>query len=675
MFKWATVAKRPLHIEEFKEAVAFDPSDKSWNEDKIPHEDRMFESCRGLIIRDTEDQTVRFAHHTILQYLTSGLSTIVDSFFEITTVGAETFAGQVCVGYLLFSDFETQLTTAPLNLGTQGVLQSGGPLKIPETLDIKAPIALPYRLIRGKVSSRAPQMDYSKHLNSRFESRKNSSVAPSDKYRLLQYVIDYWETHVRSFATSSASAELYSPLSRLALQKTLAFDFRPWGPNQHHGPHGCVGCPNPNTTDLDATDLPNISMLHYAVEVGNVPLLLLLQNPLVSQTRDISEYFHHERYHDETLLIACRHGRIEIVKYLMSLRPFNITDGRAVSAAATAGHADVLQYLIRFDRSWIGQQGEDILLAAVRSGHEDVIGVLVEAGVSLEATDKQTGRGVLELAAIDGHYSMVRNLFKIGARTQPSSDFNLDQTALYCAAMNNQTAAVRALLESIPWPDDIMNSVLHVAARSGHNDVAEVLLEYGIDSASKTLLDMNTAFLLAAENGHIRILDILKDHVQSVDSPRTVNKQTALHVAAIACEAKVVRWLRDKGADVDKFDLDGGTPLNYATRSGDESVVRILLEHGASVVNLGAESDFRLNSLLDAVRLPNTTILELLLKSMREGQFESVILWGADYSQPMKRAAIVDALREVRKEQMLESAGCILLEQELELYPEWKPFF
>lgn len=636
MFEWATVAKRPLHIEEFKEAVAFDQSDKSWNEDKIPHEDRMFEACRGLIIKDTEDQTVRFAHHTVPQYLTENLSTIVDPFFKISAVEAQIFAGHTCVSYLLFSDFETQLTTAPLNLGNQGVLQSGGPLKIPDILGIKAPITLPYRLLREKSGSRALRVDYSKHLNSTLTAKTKPPVAPDDKYRLLQYVIDYWETHVRSFSTSSASAsaELYGPLSRLALQKTLAFDFRPWGLNQHHGPHGCAGCPNPNTniTDLDATDLPNISMLHYAAKVGNMPLLLLLQNPLVSQTRDISEYLHHERYHDETLLTACRHGRIEIVKHLMPLRPFHIGDGRAASAAATAGHADVLQHLLSFDRSWIGQQGDNLLLAAAKNGYDAVIGVLIEAGVSLGATDEQTGQGVLELVAMNGHI-----------------------------------AAVRALLETVPWPVDSMKLALHAAARSGHSAVAEVFLEYEVNPAGRLILeampssgkDAETAFHIAAQNGHVGVLELFEDYVQSVDSPRTTEELTALHVAAATGQVEVVRWLVDNGADVNAITLVGDTPLSFATSAGDVTIVRILLEYEAMALNPFISHN---HSLVRAAVLEETTILELLLESMR----------GDPRSPPeLQHRDMVDALEVARSEQRIASAG--ILEQELDLIQDWNP--
>ena len=651
MFKWAAVAKRPLNIEEFKEAAAFDPSDRSWNEDRIPHEDHMFESCRGLIIKDADDQTVRLAHHTVLQYLTTGLSTIIDPFFKISTIEAEIFAGKTCMSYLLFSDFETQLTTAQLGLGDQGVLQSGGPLKIPNILGIKAPIALPHRLFREKKHSRALQMDYSKHLNSKLSAKRNPPVALNEKYRLLQYVIDYWESHVRSFPTTTA--QLDCRLGRLALEKTLAFEFRPWGPNQHYGPYGCVGCPSPSTADLVATDLPHISMLHYAAKVGNMPLLLLTEDLLlIPQRRDTFAYLDHERYHNETLLTACRHGRTEIVKHLLSIRPLEIS--RIPSPAPISGPSETLEYLPDVKQSWIRQRGGDMLLAAAENGCDAVIDVLVEAGVSLEATDKHTGRGVLELAAMNGHDSVVRSLFKRGARTQISSELDPNQTALSLAAMNGHAAAARALLEFDPWPLNSRALALHAAARSGHSAVAEVLLQYDTNSAVSTYSGnkyAEAAFHVAAQKGHVGILKLFKDHVQSVDSPRTTGGLTALHVAAKTGQVEVVRWLVDNGADVNAITPVDDTPLSFATNVGDEIIVRVLLEHGARVLVTRMEE-----VLADATMLGETTILELLLENVRGDQktFNSI-----------KGSAIYDALRLTRSEQ--KPVAVALLERELEL--------
>ena len=44
IFLWTACARRPMKIEEVKEAVAFEPSDKSWDLDKIPDDDLMVES-------------------------------------------------------------------------------------------------------------------------------------------------------------------------------------------------------------------------------------------------------------------------------------------------------------------------------------------------------------------------------------------------------------------------------------------------------------------------------------------------------------------------------------------------------------------------------------------------------------------------------------------------------
>ena len=56
----------------------------------------------------------------------------------------------------------------------------------------------------------------------------------------------------------------------------------------------------------------------------------------------IRDYVHHERYHQETLMIACHHNRLEIVDYLIRQAEYEISDGKAVNAAAAAGHTEVL---------------------------------------------------------------------------------------------------------------------------------------------------------------------------------------------------------------------------------------------------------------------------------------------------------------------------------------------
>ena len=107
---------------------------------------------------------------------------------------------------------------------------------------------------------------------------------------------------------------------------------------------------------------------------------------------------------------------------------------------------------------------------------------------------------------------------------------------------------VESLLKLPVNPDAVDangNSALSMAAFSGHEPVARLLLEAGAD---KHLArdDGLTALMLASENGHL----------------------------------EVVRLLLETGADKDLATNDGCTALPVASANGHLAVVRLLLETG-----------------------------------------------------------------------------------------------
>lgn len=620
-FKWTVCSRRPMKADELQEAVAFDSLDSFWDRDKIPDEDLMIETCRGLLVRDEEDTTVRFAHHTVQQYVLSApeISTQEGSRFLVPTRSeAEAFVGQVCVTYLCFSDFETQVTlrTPNVHLEPVGVLEAGGPVRIPTVLGIgKLLLEIPYRLLGGKSNTASLDIDYSRYLTPNTWKRPQAPHTLVEKYRLLEYIVEHWIDHTRELEPA-----VDARFGWLVRYKTLSFEFRPWGPNQHFGPHGCVSCP-----DLTkAKDLPLMSLFHYAAHVGHWNLMELL----------VAEYCQHELPFDETFLIACRQGQDHIVQNLMRRMNYDISDGRAISVAAAAGHADVFKYLLdlcenaamegRKTSSYdIVANASSLLNLGATNGHEKVVDIVLDycdgkEGVNIDKKDERTGRTALFSEVMSGHENTVRKLLARGARlTAPGN------TALHIAAEYGHREILLMLLEhafgdydshgdtefyeleyegvmdSRAWSEVLLrffdtegDTPLHKAARNGHSAVVKLILEHQPSNIELIPTDIYkyettecaeayTPLHLAAKCGHLDIVQLLVDRGAHINPKTHERERRALHLAVDEGHEAVVEWLERNSADpnVPAGDVIS-KPLEVAIKRGHDGLVRAFLNSG-----------------------------------------------------------------------------------------------
>ena len=626
-------ARRLLRVEELQEAVAFDSNDKSWNADKIPNSDKMIKACHGLVVRDSENRNVRLAHHTVLQYLVSPQEippNINSGDFEDLTKGphfwpglyklkcdpkgAEVMAGKLCVTYLCFSDFKTAVsrTQDDKKFDLTAPFQHRGPISIPAALGLgKGLHSVPYRFFGGHNSFKMPDIDYTKYLNVTTRDRQPSPDFRG-KFALLEYVIEYWSSHTLGIEWSS-EPRLAHDFWQLVQHETLAFEFRPWGPNRHFGPNGCKGCPVPNSNDLEPKDLPSMALVHWAAKTGYLRIFDIVEPRL-------QVYLEHERQHDETLLIACRHGQEAVVTSLLVLRKFDLSDGRAILAACASGSPSLLQRLLQLQDAnlpwrnprslppWfaLGGIGPLLLYQAASNGHAKIVEILPTYYNRSYINDTVTGLTPLQIAAKNGHLQVVRTLLSVPPEELALGcdiDAPHEETgmkALHYAAGCGHDEIV-SLLVKHGWGcenlDSLRETALIKASKNGHAIVVKSLLEAGADPLVQGgELPMKERFFFnidtdkwrvwrpmaihhAASNSHDSVLAILP----YCDERYGIEEVNALHIGAAYGNSNVVQILLSKGFQIDQESRKGYTALHYAARAANTETIRFLVAHDAAI--------------------------------------------------------------------------------------------
>lgn len=316
--------------------------------------------------------------------------------------------------------------------------------------------------------------------------------------------------------------------------------------------------------------------LFKAIEMNDLAQVknILHQGPQLINTLNAFEY--------TPLIAAVKDGRDEIIRYLLDSGAV-INAGKGQSALGMGiwnKHHKAVQMLINHGADVNILNGNPLNLAS-QIGDLEVVKLLIAHGADVNLP-RDYGLYPLHYAAVSGHLDVVHYLIEKGADIHQKTDFNeykYNLSAIDFAMLNGKRDVAEFLLRKGAEQDLIvmvglgkqdllkdyfaknpkldfgqfpLSYLLHLAARYGEQDIAEMLIEKGAD----------------------------------IHATNSIIGDTPLHFAVGYNQLNMAQWLLSKGANPNKARSESlyvgasCTPFDIAIEKNNSEMINILKNFG-----------------------------------------------------------------------------------------------
>jgi uncharacterized protein len=213
--------------------------------------------------------------------------------------------------------------------------------------------------------------------------------------------------------------------------------------------------------------------------------------------------------------------------------------------------------------------GRTLLMLACRGGYEELAEYLLREGVSVHTVDSMNCTALHQSAAFDDRSSIIKLPLAHGTDVNAPNVSGIG--SLFSAAKCGSLANTEALLAAgacVLRSDCVGETASHVAVRSTHLAVVQLLLQHGADAVLNTMqyrrLDDHSAvsaLMLCKDTAILKLLLAAGADVHAVTS----SGDTCLHIAARQnYSAPVVCLLIKAGADMHAVNSAGNTAAAVA---------------------------------------------------------------------------------------------------------------
>jgi len=261
--------------------------------------------------------------------------------------------------------------------------------------------------------------------------------------------------------------------------------------------------------------------------------------------------------------------------------------------------------------------GETALMTVSRVGNIEAVKLLLDKGATVNAKESTRGQTALMWAVLENHPAVVKLLLEGGADINAQTDVSIPEgTTGKPEAKSGDIGAHGPGMyrgRAVPTPSGAM-SVLQFAAREGNLPMARLLVESGA-AIEQPSTNGSRPLLTAIINNHIELALFLVEKGADVNAADDFHKRTPLYAAVEMRDPDFTRDTASPVADArDPMDLikallarganpnaqvnttpfrgfyqvsanwvnfDGQTAFIRAALSGDITLMRLLVEHGA----------------------------------------------------------------------------------------------
>ncbi|XP_056017721.1 uncharacterized protein LOC125670263 isoform X2 [Ostrea edulis] len=298
----------------------------------------------------------------------------------------------------------------------------------------------------------------------------------------------------------------------------------------------------------------------------------------------------------ERLEEACREGDAE--KYLNLKKEESLTllfaavnenGWNFLHHASYGGNASIFKDLLENEKvniSQINHEKGTVLHIASKYGRKEICELILENeehnSLLNMKDDKHMNAG--HLAAWYGHIDVLELLITAAKSSVLKKVDNTEQENIAILACKGKSLDTLKFIGNHPEVRQVLHetnfegwNVAHYAAKSGNDDMLEYLInEKKVDCVNASTTDEKTCLHTACEKGHYEACKSLVRMKPSILRLKDKNGKHAGHYAAMNGSVRIIKYLKDRGLELDKNDNENHNILHIACLHGKLELCKYL---------------------------------------------------------------------------------------------------